>query len=343
MRRGPTLPLYRERWELGDGDFIDLDWGPPHQGPLVVILHGLEGSSRSGYAMGLLARLDAMGWQGLVMHFRGCSGEPNRLRRGYHAGETGDLALLMAELARRYPQRSRFLVGYSLGGNVVLKWLAEAPLPHLAPQAGVAVSVPFLLEASTQRLERGISRLYQRHLLEAMGRSYRRKFQARNDGPVPIADLPAIRSIREFDDRITAPLHGYRNALDYYQHASSRAYLATIQRPTLIIQARDDPFMWPGVIPEPTELSPRIQLEVHDRGGHVGFVEGSPWRPGFYLERRIPAFLADRESSPGDHRPSAAGGIKVNAGHACGTGPHILGTSDDPGLGPGQGWQPHQP
>lgn len=291
-RRRPHLALRRERLELPDGDFLDLDWTPNQQGPLVVILHGLEGSSRSHYARGLLAAVIKARWRGVVMHFRGCSDEPNRLTRSYCAGDTADIAYCVDWLRQREPATPLAVVGYSLGGNALLKWLGEAGQTAL-PQAAVAVSVPFLLDAAARRLRRGFSQLYQAHLLRELKLSYQRKFSSRKNGPLPLAKLAELRDFYEFDDRITAPLHGYAGVHDYYARASCRPYLRNIHTPTLILHALDDPFMHPEAIPDADELSPSVQLELSPRGGHVGFVSGPwPWRAEYWLERRIPAFLA---------------------------------------------------
>lgn len=293
LRPRPAVRWHRERWELPDGDFIDLDWGPEQPGPWVIILHGLEGSSRSGYVAGLAKVLSQHTWQVLVMHFRGCSGEPNRLRRSYHAAASADLQQLITLLSAREPTRPLYVVGFSLGGNVLLKWLGESPevLPPVLHGA-VAVSVPFHLEMAAARLDRGLSRLYQAYLLRSLRRSYRRKFRHRPDPPLPLADISGLRRLVDFDQAITAPLHGFDNAWHYYQVASCHQYLRAIRHPTLIIQARDDPFSEPQAIPEPSGLSSSVTLECHPQGGHVGFVEGTPWHPGYYLERRIPAWLA---------------------------------------------------
>lgn len=295
----PRLSLRRERLELPDGDFLDLDWTPGDDGPIVIILHGLEGSSDSGYARGLLAAITARGWQGGVLHFRGCSGEPNRLRNSYCAGTTHDVAYVVDGLRQREPDRPMACVGYSIGGNVLLKWLGEtgavAPL-----QAAVAVSVPFLLESAASRMQQGFSRLYQHYLLRNLRASYRRKFRQLADPPVPLREAGKLRDFYGYDDKITAPLHGYAGVYDYYDRASCRQYLAGIATPTLILHAVDDPFMWPSATPIASELSAAIQLELSPQGGHVGFVAGSaPWQTRYWLEERIPEFLADHlNSSP---------------------------------------------
>jgi predicted alpha/beta-fold hydrolase len=290
FRRRLRPPLRRERLELPDGDFLDLDWTLNDSGPIVILLHGLEGSSRSPYARGMLSTLPRHGMRAVLMHFRGCSGEPNRLARAYHSGDTGDLDFLVRTLRAREPHTPLAAIGYSLGGNALLKWLGEQG--DRAPVAcAVAVSVPFLLHESTRRMNRGFSRFYQWHLLYNLKASVVRKAQ-RMPPSIPLHELPGLRSFHDFDDRITAPLHGFRDALHYYTASSSRQYLKWIGVPTLIVHAEDDPFMHAGVIPGEPELSPTVELSRHARGGHVGFVAGSvPWRPRYWLEDRIPNWL----------------------------------------------------
>lgn len=294
FRRRPRPALRRERLELPDGDFLDLDWTAGQRGPIVLVLHGLEGSSDSHYARGLLAAVVHRGWRGVVMHFRGRSGQPNRLARGYCAADTADMAYVVDWLRRREPDAPLAAVGYSLGGNALLKWLGEegAEIPL---RAAVAVSVPFLLDAVAQRLNQGFSRLYQFHLLSELKRGYRAKFRHRTDGPVALAELAGIRDFYAFDDRITAPLHGYAGVYDYYARASCRPGLRHIRVPTLILHALDDPFMRPETAPAASELSPSVRLELSPSGGHVGFIAGRwPWRAEYWLERRISEFLAER-------------------------------------------------
>lgn len=291
VRHGANPPLRRERLNLPDGDFLDLDWVEPDAAsmtaPIVLVLHGLEGSSRSGYARRLLAMAAARGWRGVVMHFRGCSGEPNRAAHSYCAGISDDPAFVVGMLRQRFPEAPLTPVGYSLGGNMLLKWLGEcgrdAPVT-----AAVAVSVPFLLERAAWRMTQGVSRLYQWHLLRACRASYRAKFIDRADGPVSFAELDRMRDFFAFDDRITAPLHGYAGVEDYYRRASCRQYLSGIEVPTLILHALDDPFMTPDVVPAAENLGPGVVLELSDTGGHVGFVEG--WGR-YWLERRIGKFI----------------------------------------------------
>ena len=292
VRRTPPAPITRERFELPDGDFVDLDWAG-ESGPIVVILHGLQGSSRSSYARGLLGAFRRRGWRGVVMHFRGCGGEPNRLPRTYHSGETGDFGHVVRGLRERHPSVPLAAVGFSLGGNVLLKWLAERGAAAEVA-AAAAVSVPFRLDRVADRLEHGLSRMYKRHLITDLRRAVLRKFRRR---PCTL-DLAAIRrewSFRGFDDRVTAPLHGFRDAEHYYATASCRQYLRGVARPTLIVHALDDPFMTRDVVPDPEELAPSIRLELNEAGGHVGFVEGvAPWAARYWLDERIPRFFAEQ-------------------------------------------------
>lgn len=308
LRRAPVISLRRERVELADGDFLDIDWTPRNAGPIVLLLHGLQGSSRSRYALGLARAIHNAGWRAAVVHFRGCSGEPNRLARSYHSGETSDIAYVTRLLGEREPGVPITAVGISLGGNVLLKWLGEngaaSPLA-----AAVAISVPFLLNRAADRLDAGFARLYQWELLYSLRRALAAK---RRVVTLPIAaDLRTFKRMRDFDDHITAPLHGFRDAAHYYAECSARKFLSGIRVPTLLLQARDDPFMSADVIPEQSELPAGVTLEVHARGGHVGFVGGPwPWRPRYYLEERVPDFLAshldDARVRPADVAAEAA-------------------------------------
>lgn len=289
-RRAPRLSFWRERLELFDGDFLDLDWTENGSGPIVMVLHGLEGSSHSPYARGIMQAIERRGWRGVVMHFRGCSGEPNRLTRSYHSGETGDLAYVINTLRQREPDTKMAVVGFSLGGNVLLKWLGQAG--GGAPvQAAVAVSVPYVLHSAADRLNRGFSRLYQRQLLHSLRLTVAEK-RKRLTLPIMIQDLSALKSFRDFDEYVTAPLHGFDSADHYYTVSSSRQYLKGITVPALLLHARDDPFMTEKAIPRQHELSDAVALEVSACGGHVGFVSGTwPWNARYWLEERIPGYL----------------------------------------------------
>ncbi|MDE2091838.1 MAG: hydrolase [Gammaproteobacteria bacterium] len=293
--RRPRVRVYRERLELPDGDFIDVDWTSGGHGPIVIVLHGLEGSIKSRYAMRIMQRIQQMGLRGALPHFRGCSGEPNRLSIGYHSGFTQDLEYFTGLLKQREPQTALAAVGYSLGGNVLLKWLGESPHANRLV-TGVAVSVPFDLADASRAIEMGMSRIYKWSLLGRMRRSSIRKFRQVN-APIPLPNIEKIRSFREFDEKLTAPLHGYRDADDYYMRCSSRFFLKNIRIPTLILHSADDPFMSPASVPRENELSPAVTLELSHKGGHVGFVNGSLLHPNMWLGERICAHLRERLAS----------------------------------------------
>ena len=290
VRQVPEIRFWRERLELPDGDFIDLDWSEHGSGPIVIVLHGLEGSSDSPYARGIMQAIERRGWRGVIMHFRGCSSEPNRLARSYHSGDTGDLSHFINTLRRREPRTPLATVGFSLGGNVLLKWLGKAG--GAAPlRAAVAVSVPYVLRGAADRLNHGFSRLYQWQLLRSLRGTVVEK-RRRIKLPLNIQDLSTLKSFRDFDEYVTAPLHGFDGADHYYTVSSSRQYLKGITVPTLLLHARDDPFMTEKAIPGQNELSESVVLEVSTHGGHVGFVAGAwPWRARYWLEERIPAYL----------------------------------------------------
>lgn len=296
--------LRRERIELPDGDFVDLDFADADAtAPLVVVLHGLEGSARSGYALELYRALGGVGLQAVGLNFRSCSGALNRLPRLYHSGETGDLAFVLRWLADRFPGRTLGAAGFSLGGNVLLKYLgevggsgaraaADGPDPAPRVRAAVAISVPFDLAAGAQRLERGFSRAYRRYLVGKLKRKTLAK-AALLDGLVDLKHVRRSRSFAEFDDAATAPLHGFADAQDYYARSSSAGYLAAVRTPTLLIHAVDDPFLPEAALPRAAVAgSASLQAEFTQGGGHVGFVAGPPWAPVFWAERRAARFLA---------------------------------------------------
>ena len=281
---------------MADGDFVDLDWldGPP-EAPLVVVLHGLEGSVRSHYVVGLLREAAARGWRGVVLNFRSCSGELNRLPRFYHSGETSDLDVVMAGLLEREPELRIVAVGVSLGGNVLLKWLGERELDAPKQVAGAAaISVPFDLAASARVLDRGFPRaVYTKNFLRTMKRKVEAKAE-RFPGFVDVAAARRARTFAEYDRAVTAPLNGFADEVDYWTRASSGPYLPRIRRPTLLINAVDDPLVPAESLPDVGALPDDVIAEFVPRGGHVGFVEGPwPWRVHSWAERRAMEFLVD--------------------------------------------------
>jgi len=290
------VPLSRERVPTTDGDFVDLDWlEGPAAAPLILVLHGLEGSTRSSYVTGLLRRVRARGWRGVALNFRSCSGELNHRPRFYHSGDTGDLDTVVRLLVERHVDVRLGAVGVSLGGNVLLKWLGERER-NVPKQftAAVAISVPFDLTASARVLDRGFPRaVYTANFLRTMRRKVRDKAR---DFP-GFVDVDAARRARTFGDYdrvVTAPLHGFADAHDYWGRASSGPYLQWIRRPTLLINALDDPLVPEDGLPDPRTLPPDVTAEFTPRGGHGGFLEGRwPWGLDSWAERRAVDYLAD--------------------------------------------------
>ena len=287
-------PLERRRLDTPDGDFLDLDFtpDPAPDAPIVLVLHGLEGYIRRPYAAGVLSRLHDRGMRGVGLNFRGCGGEANRTARFYHAGDTGDLAFVVEHLRRRHPGRPIGAIGFSLGGNVVLKYLgergADSPIG-----AAATICVPFDLAASSDRISRGfMGGLYTSYFL----RSLRRKVRAKKTLLGRVIDTgPALhaRTLREFDDALTAPLHGFADAADYYARSDARPFLARIRVPALLIQSRDDPIASPDAIPrEQVASNPHLVAAFAPGGGHVGFVQGeTPWRASVYADGEAVRFL----------------------------------------------------
>ena len=295
--------LKREILDLPDGDSTAVDWVVPDAelpptAPLLVILHGLEGSAKSSYARSLMRAASERGWHCCVLHFRDCGDYSNRLPRRYHAGETNDVRFFISEMEKSARFGPIAAVGYSLGGNVLLKYLGEAadssPL-----RAAAAVCVPINLHLCAEALNIGFSRVYQWYLIHRMKRALHRKFDL-HTAAFNWERAMAARTFAEFDDVVTAPLHGFNGRDDYYNRCSAIEYLASIERPTLVINALDDPFMTPDVIPQPGRLSEHVTIEVSTYGGHVGFIDGgTPWKPRFYLPRRLIDFLEPHLAVPG--------------------------------------------
>jgi uncharacterized protein len=284
-----TNAFRRERLELKDGDFLDLDWARTGESKLAILSHGLEGCSGSSYNLGMATKLNSAGWDVLAWNLRGCGEETNRLPRFYHSGETGDLATVIHFAATRYSRIA--LIGFSLGGNLTLKYLGEAS-PHPAVVSGVAISVPVDLAASARVLDLDWSkRIYRGRLIKSLIAKVEikaLKFPEKFD----MARSRLIRTFQEFDDRFTAPIHGFRNAADYWKKSSAKQYLHLITIPTLLLNACDDPFLTSDSYPfAEAERSPWLFFEAPQSGGHLGFIDLTrgvePW-----FERRVVEFLA---------------------------------------------------
>lgn len=292
FRRPPLLPYRRVRWETPDDDFVDLFRldGARFHDPILLLLHGLEGSSRSHYIGGTLEHAARRGWHASVLFFRTCSGEMNRRERSYHSGETTDLDFVVRRLALECPERSIVLAGMSLGGNVLLKWLGEqgSSVPRQV-RAATAVSVPFDLARSCRHIDEAASRFYSRRFLKSL----RRKALDKITRYPALADSGAViraRTLWQFDDAFTSVVHGFDNAADYYARSSSMGFLNSIRVPTLLLSAIDDPFHPPDVLEQVSIVAKTnrwLSTEFVDIGGHVGFVEGAtPWQTSSYCERR---------------------------------------------------------
>jgi len=309
------LPLRRESLETPDGDELIVDHleGPPGS-PRVVLLHGLEGSSHSSYIQGLLGEIASRGWRATVINFRSCARDltnlsrmiPNRRPRLYHSGETEDLDFLLKTFAAREAGAPMLAIGVSLGGNVLLKWLGEHP-SETSLAAAAAVSVPYDLAAGARHLERRAGRLY----LEVFLKTLRRKaFDLARRFPEAAArmDLQRVRRSRtfyEFDDAATAPLHGFRDAEDYYARSSSLGFLGSIRVPALCLSAEDDPFLPAEVLPRAkAAASPSVEIVTTSSGGHVGFVGGPlPWKARFWAEELVVEWLAEKIRRAAGPRP----------------------------------------
>ena len=283
----PAIGYRRERWDAPDGDFIDVDFvdpahaaGAPAAGgdrrPWLVLFHGLEGSSDSHYALAMMAQARRRGWHAAVPHFRGCSHEVNRLPRAYHSGDSEEIDWILRRFkASCAPDVPLYAAGVSLGGNALLKWLGERGTQACATlAAAVAISPPQDLQAGAQALAGGFNR---RVYMESFLKTLKSKSLAKLNRYPGLFDREAMLSARnffEFDDVVTAPLHGFANCYDYWSSSSSRQFLSHIDVPTLVINARNDPFLPPGALADPRSVSAAVRLEYPDQGGHAGFLAG---------------------------------------------------------------------
>jgi len=298
LRPAPRITLRRERLELPDGDFVDLGWSGDHNdstaAPLAVLVHGLSGGFESKYLLGTASQLIARGWRTVILQLRGAGPESNRLHRCYNQDDTEDLRYFWHLLRERHPGAFIATVGWSLGGNVTLKALAEegktAPINLAA-----AASVPFHIGPCAERLRKGFSRVYQKRLLDSLKDGLRRKHPQVPLSPlVNLSAALAAQDFLEFDAAYTAPLAGYLGVEEYYAHASCGQFLKDIRRSTLVVHALDDPFMTDDIVPNADALSPFVTLEIAANGGHVGFVSaGAMGRPYCWLERRLTEYLQE--------------------------------------------------
>jgi predicted alpha/beta-fold hydrolase len=287
----------REIFELSDGDFVECLW---HQKPnyhdkkpIVILFHGLAGSAHSPYMQRMMGALGQKGYAVVAMQFRGCGEKRNRLARSYHSGATEDAREWIAYLQERYHDSPLYAVGYSLGGNMLLKllgeWGKDTPL-----KAAVAVSVPMQLESSLKRINQGFSKFYQWNMMRELKAQLKEKYNYHDIFALTglkVEDVDKLVTFKEFDNAYTAPVHGFKDADDYYAKCSSKQFLKDISIPTLIIHAFNDPFIGDEVLPSEDELSKDVTFELYASGGHVGFVGGSIFKPKFWLEGRTISFF----------------------------------------------------
>ena len=302
--RLPVVQYRRERWDTHDADFIDADFALPEpasrSAPVLVMFHGLEGDSQSHYARSTMRWFADRGWRGVVVHFRGCSGESNRLPRAYHSGDSEEGDWILRAVRTRWPSAPLYAVGISLGGNMLAKWAGEREQDASLVNAAASIGSPLDLAAGGAALGRGVNMIYTRMFLATLKTKALEKLQqfpdiARDDEYTQ--RLRASRNLYEFDNEYTAPLHGFRNTEDYWDRASGKRWLRAVRIPYLVLNARNDPFVPATSLPSPQEVSATVELEQPAEGGHIGFAR-SPW-PGRidFIAERLHRFFTQREPS----------------------------------------------
>lgn len=294
--RAASVNYRRERLELSDGDFLDFDWVDGRKSaPVLVLFHGLEGNAGSHYARELMAMVQSLGWHGAVAHFRGCSGEDNRLPRAYFAGDSADIERMLRHVKSQHPVSPVYAVGVSLGGNALLKWLGEqAGTAYALVECAAAISAPVDLTAAGNALDHGFNRhVYTARFLATLKQKALKK-AAQFPGILDAQAISSSTTFREFDTLVTARLHGFRDAGDYWTKVSSKPLLKLITVPTLIINARNDPFLPASALPTSADISPAVTLEQPATGGHVAFPSGPfPGNP-HWLPRRLIQYFDNR-------------------------------------------------
>jgi predicted alpha/beta-fold hydrolase len=310
--KGRAPALRRQRLQTYDGDFVDLDWldsldAGSRRGPLVVLFHGLEGDSSSHYARALMRHLQGIGWSCVVPHFRGCSGEPNRLPRAYHSGDFAEIDWMLSAIQGLEPAAPLYAVGVSLGGSALLNWLGrEGDRAASRLRAAAAVSAPLDLTSAGVAIGQGFNRIYAAHFLQTLKPKALAMAQ-RFPGMLNEASIRGARSMYVFDDVVTARLHGFDGVDDYWTRASSKPWLLGIAIPTLVLNARNDPFIPAASLPTRAEVSQSVTLEQPEGGGHAGFA-GSlcpgrlDWLPvrlvQFFESARRQASTSDASAAP---------------------------------------------
>ena len=296
----PKVQYSRERWEStpfgkSDGDFVDVDrLSGTNEKPMLVVFHGLEGSSQSPYALNLMAEVQRRGWRGLVPHFRGCGGEINRLPRAYHSGDAAEIDWILRRAKAEAPDQPLYVAAISLGGNATLKWLGEqGSAASSIAAAVVAISAPVDLAAAGEALERGFCKVYTKNFLETMKKKSMSKL-AHHPGIFNADVALKARTLREFDNVVTAPLHGYRDTDDYWTRASAKPGLIDVRVPTLVLNALNDPFLPASALPTAAQVSSTVTRHFPEAGGHVGFLSGRFPGNGGWMPKRVFHFIDHR-------------------------------------------------
>ena len=295
FRKPLKLDFKIEEFTLSDGDFLECYWHNTNKQTkdIVILFHGLAGSWESPYIQGVMKELSNASFTSVIMHYRGCATKPNKLPRSYHSGDTKDALEFVNSIKQRYPNAKLYGVGYSLGANMLLKLLGEQKNNKLFYKA-VAVSAPMLLDVCANKMDIGFSKIYQKRLLKDLNLALEKKydmFDMQSLIGLKKEDISKLDTFWKFDGAYTAPIHGFSSAQDYYSRCSSRQFLKDIKTPTLIIHSKDDPFMTPEVLPNKDELSETIELLILEKGGHVGFIGGSFFKPVYWLEKKIVSYL----------------------------------------------------
>lgn len=291
FRQVEGVQYERERLLTPDDDFIDVDWSRVGSDALLVLSHGLEGDTGRPYITGMVKAFNAEGVDAMAWNYRSCSGEPNKLLRSYHLGASDDLDFVLQHALASGKYKEVYLVGFSAGGNITLKYLGEAP-DQVPPQVKRATmfSTPIDLKGSAQR----ISKIYTQRFLKTLGEKLEQKRQM-YPGEVDLSEYSILWSFPEFDDRYTAPIHGFKSADEYYARASSKQFLKHIRIPTLLVNAKNDPFLSQGCYPvQEAEDNPYFYLEMPDEGGHVGFAEDFRKNRYYSEERALQFILHDK-------------------------------------------------
>jgi len=295
FRKFPKHSFYIENFTLSDGDFIECYWyKKPSNKPIVMLFHGLAGSYKSPHIQGTMQELDKNGFDSVVVHFRSCSGLMNKKVQTYHSGKTDDALEYIQSLKERFPNIKLFGVGFSLGANMLLKLLGEEKENALLSSA-IAISAPMMLDVCADSINKGFSKYYEAMLVKNLNDLLEQKYETHDMQKIIGLKKEEVKNIKtfwEFDEIYTAKVNGFKSAKDYYTKCSAKRFLKDIHIPTLIIHAKDDPFMSAEILPKADEVSLHVELEIYENGGHVGFINGSLLKPEYWLEKRITEYFS---------------------------------------------------